>query len=169
MTLTKNNLTEFRNRIPVAHLTKTFREIMEATVRMGIHYLWIDSLCIIQDLEENWNRESKMMGAIYEHAFCNLAAAKASNSDEGLFTDRSLFNIRPCLVDNSEAPYGLKTWLLQDDNYHGTRIAREGPLYARAWVTQEWLMSARILRFGRHQSYWQRLECSRCETHHRKI
>ncbi|KAI4102605.1 MAG: hypothetical protein L6R37_004318 [Teloschistes peruensis] len=55
---------------------------MEATVRMGIHYLWIDSLCIIQDLEENWNRESKMMGAIYEHAFCNLAAAKASNSDE---------------------------------------------------------------------------------------
>ena len=48
MTLTVANLDEMQQRIGVSKLTKTFREAMEITKRLGVRYLWIDSLCIIQ-------------------------------------------------------------------------------------------------------------------------
>lgn len=157
MTLTQDNLTELRSQIPVADLTKTFRESMEATVRMGIRYLWIDSLCIIQDDEDDWQRESTTMGTVYEHAFCNIAAAKAFNGDEGLFTHRSQFDVKPCVFMNEKAAL----WIRADEAIPKTETG--GPLYTRAWVTQEYIMSHRILHFGRYQSYWQCLESNTCE------
>ncbi|KAI4200989.1 MAG: hypothetical protein LQ350_003558 [Teloschistes chrysophthalmus] len=163
-------MTELRNKIPVACLTKTFREAMEMTVRMGIRYLWIDSLCIIQDSEEDWKRESKMMGAIYEHAFCNIAAAKASIGDEGLFTHRPLFDVKPCIVDIKETSLGPITMFVKDEKYtEFDSFDSKDPLHLRAWVTQEWIMSPRVLHFGRYQSCWQCLEFSAPEASHRGV
>ncbi|KAL8762424.1 MAG: hypothetical protein Q9203_007604 [Teloschistes exilis] len=112
---------------------------MEATVRMGIRYLWIDSLCNHQGSEDDSKREYKMMGAIYEHAFCNIAAAKASNGDEGLFTHRSLFDLKPRIVDIEEASLGHTIMLTSDydHRYYHDRVESTDPLYLRAWVTQD--------------------------------
>jgi hypothetical protein len=40
---------------------KTFQDVIYATWRLGIQYLWIDSLCIIQDSNEDWNVDSSLM------------------------------------------------------------------------------------------------------------
>ncbi|KAL9576050.1 MAG: hypothetical protein Q9212_007429 [Teloschistes hypoglaucus] len=140
---------------------------METTVRMEIRYLWIDSLCIIQDSEDDWKRESKLMGAVYEHAFCNIAAAKASSGDEGLFTHRSLFDVRPCIVENEEASLGATTVFVEDKKYFEfDPLGSKDPLHLRAWVAQEWIMSPRVLHFGHYQSCWQCLEFNAPEASH---
>lgn len=48
-------------KIPVAQLPKTFRDAMQISMCLGISYLWIDSLCILQDSAADWLRESALM------------------------------------------------------------------------------------------------------------
>jgi hypothetical protein len=52
------------NGIPLSSLPKTFLDAIVVTKALGLRYLWIDSLCIIQDDEDDWLAESKTMGTL---------------------------------------------------------------------------------------------------------
>ena len=56
LTLKKSNIKIFQNQIPDLALTKTFRDAVHITQYLGFRYLWIDSLCIIQDDTADWAR-----------------------------------------------------------------------------------------------------------------
>ena len=75
MTLTERNLPEFRKKIPVKELSNTFQDALYVVVELGFEYIWIDSLCIVQDshLNKDWEKEAKTMSDIYKNAACNLA------------------------------------------------------------------------------------------------
>ena len=73
-------------------LSKTFKDAVTATRKLGLRYIWIDSLCIVQDDVDDWNRESKIMGNIYANCFVNIVASDAANSSVGCFFHRSLSN-----------------------------------------------------------------------------
>lgn len=51
--LLKSNEGQFRKG-DITGLPKTFREAIQVTRDLGYRYIWIDSLCIIQDSEEDW-------------------------------------------------------------------------------------------------------------------
>jgi Heterokaryon incompatibility protein (HET) len=67
---------------------KPFLDAIVVTKALGLRYLWIDSLCIIQDDEDDWLAESKTMGTLYERAVVTLAASTAPDSTHGLFLER---------------------------------------------------------------------------------
>ena len=77
--------------------------------RWGIYYVWIDSLCIIQDSEDGWARESTRMGWIYANSYCNIAAIGFADRSNGLFVSRDPSLLKPLEVDLegniSEDPY----------------------------------------------------------------
>src|SRR5690606_1224898 len=52
---------------------------------LGIPYLWIDSLCIIQDDKPDWNREAEHMADVYGNATVTFSADAALSSKDGLF------------------------------------------------------------------------------------
>lgn len=91
---TRATLKAFQRALPMAHMPQTFRDAIEVTRRLGFQYLWIDSLCIIQDDKDDWFRESQNMGAIFEEAVCTIAAVDAMDGDD---VDHGLF--RPCNKD----------------------------------------------------------------------
>ena len=64
---------------------KTFQDAVTVTKLLDIRYLWIDSLCILQDDRDDWDREKGRTGAIYHQATVTIAAGHARNSIEGLF------------------------------------------------------------------------------------
>ncbi|TVY14632.1 hypothetical protein LARI1_G007897 [Lachnellula arida] len=74
--------------IPLDTMPANFRDACIATRKLGYQYVWIDSLCIIQDLKEDWEHESALMGDIYTKASLTLAAAAAKSSDGGMFDTR---------------------------------------------------------------------------------
>ncbi|KAF2083428.1 HET-domain-containing protein, partial [Saccharata proteae CBS 121410] len=86
--LLSNNIDDFQKRIKLNFLPKTFQDAVVITRTLGIQYLWIDSLCILQDFEDDLRRESSQMGEVYSNAMCNLAATGARDSAEG-FLPRS--------------------------------------------------------------------------------
>ena len=72
--LTQQNLESLKRQIPLGKLTQTFRDAIAITNAAGFQYLWIDSLCIIQDSPQDWVIEANRMVHVYGNAALNLVA-----------------------------------------------------------------------------------------------
>ena len=159
--------------IPIDDLPKTFRDAVRITRELGERFLWIDSLCIIQDYEEDWAREAAMMAEIYSHSYCTLAALSSNDSTEGC---RLIPNIQDSIgqflefdsEDRRFGPYRIR--IFQDEprewheEYGDDPYRRVGygnshnPLRSRAWTLQERELSRRSVHFGKDQLLWECLE-----------
>jgi hypothetical protein len=64
-------------------LPNTFQDAVRITQGLGISYLWIDSLCIIQWNEKDWKYEAKRMEGVFASAYCTIAATSATDSCAG--------------------------------------------------------------------------------------
>lgn len=81
----KSNLEALSGNIDATALPLTIRQAVDVTRSLGIRYLWVDSLCILQDDEDDWRKESQKMGQIYQNATFTIAATAARHCNEGLF------------------------------------------------------------------------------------
>ncbi|KAI0098129.1 hypothetical protein GGR51DRAFT_552658 [Nemania sp. FL0031] len=79
----RDNFAAFRSHISFNRLPKTFQDAITVTRALDIPYLWIDSLCIIQDDEADWDSESKRMEDVYSSAYITIAATSSRSSYEG--------------------------------------------------------------------------------------
>ncbi|KAH9860368.1 hypothetical protein J1614_011699 [Plenodomus biglobosus] len=147
--LKSTNLTAFQTDIPMDQLPQTFADAVHITHFLGYEYLWIDSLCIVQDSFEDWTTESKSMGKIYQHGICTLAAVGADDSRGGCFYKR-LFLKEYCAY-KQYVPFDLFAHRQQG---RGHDSGCPAPLHSRAWVMQEQCLSVRTINFGRHQISW---------------
>lgn len=144
--LTTKSLQQFLIDIPVTDLPKTFSEALYVTWFLGFEYLWIDSLCIIQDSKADWLEQSQKMGAIYRNSELTLAAVKAHDSHEGLFATRSGLSIMSCQILGGRG--GSPPIYASADERGGQ------PLMNRGWVFQEECLARRTLEFGPSQLSW---------------
>ncbi|KAF7940046.1 uncharacterized protein EAE98_000173 [Botrytis deweyae] len=130
--------------IPFKTLPRTFRDAITITRRLGLQYLWIDSLCIVQNSLQDWQQESAKMGKIYySHAYCTIAAAAATNCEGGLFALHSELPLLP------QAPN--QPGILFKTPYPGwDNLYSKSALIQRSWTLQERELSPRILHFTKH-------------------
>jgi hypothetical protein len=130
--LTNENYEQFCQRIDIADpkLTLTFRHGMEVTRRIGVRYLWIDSICINQGDDADFVRESTKMEEIYRNSYCNIAAVDSENGSQGLFRSRSPEDLPPDIVKFDGRSYTF----LRPDLWDQQVLS--GPLYSRGWVLQ---------------------------------
>lgn len=139
----------FKEEIKDEILTRTFRNAVATTRKLGKRYLWIDSLCILQGDAEDWLREASMMGDVYRYGYCNLSAAR-SGERPGLFMKRNPLATRPLILkvgngDKTGAPEELYLFHRQFEEWDDLN---EAPVNKRAWVFQERIMAPRTLYFG---------------------
>ncbi|KAH7413456.1 heterokaryon incompatibility protein-domain-containing protein [Cadophora sp. MPI-SDFR-AT-0126] len=143
--------------IEVETLSKTFQDAIKITRKLGIRYLWIDSLCIIQDEpgQADWRRESGTMGSIYERAFCVIAATAARNGNEGCFVPRRPIDVVRMPADPLSGTDDYFYIASRDPNRY--KEVMESPLNSRGWVFQEYRLARRRIHCAQGQVYW---ECS---------
>lgn len=79
----RDNLESHMDAIPLSILPNTFRDAVDVTRQLGIQYIWIDSLCIVQNDQNDWAKEAALMADIYENAFCTLSALSSKDSTYG--------------------------------------------------------------------------------------
>lgn len=102
---TKQNLSSFRLPIPWQELSRTFRDAIDFAYRLGFIYIWIDSLCIVQDSAEDWRHEGGRMDSIYANASLTLAATRSMDSTQGCFSSsRSINKSRKFSVEMPGSP-----------------------------------------------------------------
>jgi len=139
--LTNDNYAQFCKRIDQADpkLTLTFKHGMQVARRIGIRYLWIDSICINQGDKADLQRESNMMEEIYRNSYCNIAAVDSENGSQGLFRKRSPQDLPPDIVKFDGRSYTF----LRPDIWDQQVLS--GPLYSRGWVLQGKLWVIRLI------------------------
>ena len=132
------------NGIPFRTLPKTFQDAVIITRAIGMQYLWIDSLCILQDDDADWRAEAERMGSIYENARLTIAASGATDSSEGCYYWRPTKQVEIPYYLGGEEEAG-SVWISMLPPSH---ISPEyGPLRQRAWTLQESLLSRRMVHF----------------------
>ncbi|KAK8032133.1 HET-domain-containing protein [Apiospora arundinis] len=165
--LTSANLEDRKVGIPWEELPRTFQDAIRYCLRLDIHYLWIDALCIIQDFPEDWQRESAKMAEIYGNSVVTLAATAAACGDDGLFPEE------PRLVEERVVCWKDPTGHVFDIGVRRCRThwtfplsdisKEENPLLTRGWVLQERLLSPRVLHFCREELVWECGTITVCE------
>lgn len=155
LVLTRSNIEEWYERLPSLGKWKTFVDAIETSRRLQIPYIWIDSLCIIQDSRDDWQHQYPQMCDVYKRSYCNIAATSAIDDTEGCFFGRDIdmdLPLRLCFApeghqlkpaesivipamgngkDSLRGLYDLckqRTWM---------HDIRHSPLNSRGWVLQE--------------------------------
>ena len=142
--LTISTLDHFLHDIDPSTLSRTHRDAVEVVRKLGISYIWIDSLCIVQNSPADWRKESGRMANVYRHATINIAATFATDGDGGCFAQRDGSLIQPLILETKWEGTQNKLWEWSLDE-RGYRTH----LDSRAWVIQEAMLSTRKLSFGR--------------------
>lgn len=166
---TTANLAERVKKIEYASLPQTFKDAVYCALKLDVRYLWIDSLCIIQDDNEDWERESAKMSVVYSEAYLVIAAASAEADDIGFFTEPpSLY--RGVGLESHEGS-GQEDLVIHHYMPHRGSGYRSqplspislGPLGNRAWTLQETLLARRCVGFNKNEVAWERHSALDCE------
>ncbi|KAI0753830.1 HET-domain-containing protein [Fomes fomentarius] len=156
---TTTNLETYLDGIDPGLLPQTIKDAIGITHAHGVRYLWIDSLCILQDSDEDKAREIAQMRAIYENAYFTIIAASARAVSHGFLQDRSPHSPYPSPPD-IVLPFpscpngGIGTMVLSDPNWVKYDGASE-PIDQRAWCLQERFLSPRALVYASHTLQYQ--------------
>lgn len=160
--LTKGKLEDFQHRLPVDSLARNFQDALHICRELGVRYLWVDSLCIIQDSRDDWTAESSKMASIYSNAFVTISAISSPGSSAGIFGETNAADTRdPSLSrgvplrlssESEEVVYALPAQ--SEDPEDLASLYHEAPLALRAWTLQESILSPRIIFYGKDQIYW---------------
>jgi len=147
------NIELFREEIILGSLSKTFQDAIHVARRLGIEYIWIDSLCIIQDDKTDWLQESERMGDVYANAYVTIAATWASDGNDGLDSVRPQCSWFKFPFDGSDEGDGYM-WFT-DGSWRTETDLDDAPLNQRGWVFQEKTLSQRIIHYAASQVYWE--------------
>lgn len=151
------NLVERMERIPMKILPKTFQDSVTITRNLGLRYIWIDSLCIIQDSKSDWEQEAAQMADTYKNSYVTIAAESSQDSHEGILNQRIL-DFSPIEIPFHSRIYNLHTTMYIRpalDDWDTCIIGPKSKLCSRAWVLQESLLAPRTIHFTSQQMMWE--------------
>lgn len=149
-TTTANKLEHETIGIKVQNMPATFQDAIHVTKKLGMRYLWIDSLCIVQDDKDDWEAEAITMCDIFAHSRVTISAAKSSSSAEH-FLQRPVDEMLTLDFHSTLRPDIFGQYSIRLQPRH-VKPANEDTIktswVSRAWVWQEEIMSARQVVFG---------------------
>ncbi|KAI2616778.1 HET-domain-containing protein [Hypoxylon sp. NC1633] len=149
-------LTHHLGGIPLTDLTQTFVDAIEIARYLQVPYVWIDSLCIIQDSREDWEAEAAQMADIYSNAYVTLAASASSDGTQGCCIPRGEpeaywpYVDIPIIGSRHRERYRAFSW-----SNLGFQALDHDPLQTRGWTLQERELSPRIAHFSRGTVIWE--------------
>lgn len=159
--LTASNLQEFQLGVSYSRLPIAFREAIRLTEGLGIRYLWIDALCIIQSglgSSEDWQLECGRMQDVYSNCVVNLTLAQAAHPNQSCLGGYTFDSTLPFEADIVFTPQGhnseeTRTYTILSDEYFKEALYKQ-PIAYRAWVLQERLLATRVLSIGHGEFFW---------------
>ncbi|ROT43781.1 HET-domain-containing protein [Sodiomyces alkalinus F11] len=184
---TTDNLHLYTVSLPTDQLPRTFLDAIKVARALRIEYIWIDSLCIVQDSPEDWQREASRMAQVYANAHVTISADAAADSAAGFLDAPSrqvpatftlpykesvgapgpgVAHVRQRGFLAEELPFHTWTSRNEDEDEDGRDSDADSgrsKLSTRGWVFQERLLSPRTLHFARNEMAWECRSVCECE------
>jgi len=141
-------------------LPQTYRDAVQLTRYLGIRYLWIDSLCILQDSVVDWAEQSALMGDVYRHSVLNISATLGKDCRHGLLHKRTQHHGIPIPCQSHTLGSSGRLFLRPvPKTWHKSLEGEDSPLSSRGWVLQERILSPRTVHYGKEQMFWECVNC----------
>lgn len=162
---TSSTIKEYRKGILFTTMPKTFQDAVTVVRKLGLRYLWIDSLCILQDSTEDWERESVVMGQIYHRSTLTIMAAPQLRSNGSVITSLGSDTQAEGFLNRTQTlerpivklPYRTQSSQIQGDwflQYKEPLLQARWDLFTRGWVLQEEQLSRRKVIYSSDQVQW---------------
>ncbi|KAL7925629.1 HET domain-containing protein [Trichoderma austrokoningii] len=152
------NIEKLKNEIPWNSLSKTFQDAIDFSRTIGIEYLWIDSLCIIQNSANDWEIEAAKMADSYANCHITLAATASIDGSIGFFPNLPEYD-EPLEIQG--VYHGQSYHLIAETEIMhpyevqpDSPLIQEFPLMTRGWVYQEQILSRRYVHFCTREVVW---------------
>ncbi|KAK8063653.1 hypothetical protein PG996_008305 [Apiospora saccharicola] len=154
-----HDIQSFKRSIPFNEMPATFQHAVTVAQSLGVRYLWIDSICIIQGSDGDFNEEASRMEDVFSGAYCVLAASRATGMHDGFLGERRGRDF----VTFARSPTENEFYVCEPiDDF--SQDVLESPLNKRGWVLQERALARRSVYFTETQMYFECGEGIRCET-----
>jgi Heterokaryon incompatibility protein (HET) len=171
---TLENIDEHLKNIRWDSLSETFQDAITFLGKLSlwhncyhgepIRYIWIDSLCIIQNSESDWQEQSQKMCEVYSNALITFVESHWQGRDKRLFSKASRGRTAKAIpVTDAEGrtrEFYFRFPIIHPDFQNG---GNRVPIWTRGWVLQERLLSPRLLVFGSEELSWKCSGCNKCE------
>ncbi|KXJ87106.1 HET domain-containing protein [Microdochium bolleyi] len=173
-TLVKKNAAEWASAdIPWDTIPRTYRDAITVTRKLGVGYIWIDTMCIMQDDAEDWRHESTRMKDVYGGSYLNIAAVCAAGSHGGLFASSNLVeefkthdvpeqgegSVEATATTTTTSSGKGKLRIRQQPHFthtsFGSNYGGSSFLLGRGWVLQERLLAPRVVYFDQDELKWE--------------
>ncbi|KAI0377545.1 HET-domain-containing protein [Hypomontagnella monticulosa] len=167
----RENLESLKRGFGLMELPESVRDAIHIVREVGLRYLWVDSLCIIQpdgtkEGMADWEEQSAKMCSVYEQAYLTIAASSANSADESFLRHSS--RPRYFEYDITSVPGLTMVARMQCVTGHHHRRWDENPmpddpLDKRGWVLQESLLSNRMISYSTDELQWRCKTTTTCE------
>lgn len=151
-TLNHRTIEKLLNGIHEPDLAPAHRDVISLARSLGIRFVWIDALCIIQGDAKDWEYESQHMANVYGNATLTIMAGRSRDARNHFLVNDLDQAARPCefLFEEHKG---------SEVAFVGLRRSRAlGPLETRGWCLQEKRLSRRVVVFGEQQLHFWCLE-----------
>jgi len=164
--LTADNMQDFRLGILCSDLPIAFQEAIRFVEGLGIRYVWIDALCIIQSgrgSSEDWQLECSRMQEVYSNCIINISLVQAAHPDQSCMGGYTRKANLPFTTNVAMRRMGgdftgtAPAFTVIPSQYFRHSLYQQ-PLGSRAWVLQERLLATRVLSIGHGELFW---DCER--------
>jgi hypothetical protein len=164
LTATKASWAKLAVNISLGDLPPLFQDAIIITRQLGLRYLWIDSLCIIQDSLRDWETEAAKMASIYQSSYVTISATDASDSRAKCLADRRKA-VKIPYENTTRKEFALRARVYSDHHpdANGNPAKPTGPLTLRAWALQEHVLSTRVLHYTATELVFECRSSYRCE------
>lgn len=156
---TRANFSSYLSDIDVSTLPATVRDAAIVTRGIGMSYLWVDAMCIIQDDFDDVMEQIAQMHSIYHSSWVTIAAVEALTCNNGFLQPRADWQPLRMRARLDESGPSTDVLLAPKNN----NLRHESALFRRGWTLQETLLSSRILLYGQRELIYLCLEAERCE------
>lgn len=173
----KTNYDDHKRCIAYSSMPRTIQDAVTICRKLGVQYLWVDALCIIQEDLQDWIEESVKMCSVYSDAVFTISAAHADGVSGGIFSKqdfashthelslrgRSIYTRKFLAPYHEHSDFGNIFHCPSATSMFEPSARLTEPIAERGWTLQEAILSNRLLHYTTDELMWDCNETRRCE------
>lgn len=165
---TAASISSHLHHVPFCAMPQAFQDVISLCMALGIRFLWIDALCIIQGDPADWSSESSKMSDVYRNALVTIILASGCTPHDGVLQTAAYSSASPCQISYQFGAQPEETgsyfidhvkWPESKNRINDPAKGAEdevlcGPWMTRAWTLQEHMLSRRRLYLGLRRTFF---------------
>lgn len=166
LSLKESNQCALKQGIQLASLSPLVQDAIRICRALGLDYLWVDALCIVQDSRSDWYDQAPQMADIFGKSHVCFAASGATDPSGTLIYNRSPWSLGCRGIFLNRDTDSAQEYVCFEPEAAMTRLEVSG-MNRRGWIFQERLLAKRTIHFNQDQVYFECAGILACESHPR--